>query len=105
NFVPPTLPRPAPMTALTRLAVLAASLFVLAPIAGAQPDPAKPVTPKAEPAKLDPADQSLVDFVTGQGFLADKPFAKGEYTYVRAAFSKHVEAQHGPAMRAALGPD
>jgi len=89
------------------LALLAAGLFALA--SSAAPDtlpPAPALTAvRADPPKASAAEQVLIDLVSGPVFLNEKTFTKGEYKFVRAAFAKHFEAAHGPAIKDALGDD
>jgi hypothetical protein len=93
----------------TRLAVLASVLAAL--VAHASPGSPAPRAlvradaPKGDAPKADGADQVLVDLVSGPSFLNEKAFTKGQYKYVRAAFTKYFEARQGPAIRQALGDD
>ena len=86
--------------------VLVAGLLNLA---SAAPDPrpaAPPLVPvRADSPKADEADQILVDLVSGPVFLNEKAFTRGEYKFVRAAFTKYFEARYGPAIKLALGDD
>ena len=47
----------------------------------------------------------LIDLVIGPGGLRAKTFTRGEYKSVRAAFATYFEAQHGAAIKQALGAD
>ncbi len=82
-----------------RFTLFAFAMLVLASLASS-------AQPKPEQAKPDAADQILIDLVTNQtGGFNDKAFTKGEYKYVRAAFTKYFEARQGPAIKLALGDD
>lgn len=84
------------MTLLSPRALLALALFAFGSALQAQ---------QPEPVKAGPADQILVDLVSGSAGLNEKAFTRGEYKHVRAAFTKYFEAQHGPAIKIALGDD
>ncbi len=87
-------------------AVVAVTLSTLASFAGPQqPEPPKGTQPKPDTPKAGDADQILIDLVTGPAGFSDKTFTKGEYKYVRTAFTKYFEASQGPAIKLALGAD
>src|SRR5262245_59973920 len=86
---------------------LLAGLLCLSSVASSRTQ--EPTTPNSAPVnaqpKLDAADQILVDLVTGPALFNDKAFKKGEYKYVRTAFSKYFETKYGSALKAAAGDD
>jgi hypothetical protein len=59
----------------------------------------------ADARRADAADRTLIDLVTGPAGLSEKAFTRGEYKYVRAAFTRYFEARQGPGLKAALGAD
>lgn len=84
-------------------------VLVLRPVAGFSLFLAFASLVAAQPKTTDPTptdpDQILLNLVSGSPAFADKPFAKGEYKHVRAAFTKYFEAKHGPVLKAGLGDD
>ena len=85
---------------LSRLsfATLVSAVFSLT--ASAIPPTSAPV-----PAKVEATDQILIDLVSGPSGLSTKTFTRGQYKYVRAAFTKYLEVCYGSAMKLALGDD
>lgn len=96
------------MTVRPWLPLLAAGLLVLGP-AGApraqQPEPPRPGAGAPELPKAEDADRLLIDLVTGPAGFSERAFTKGEYKYIRATFTKYIEAKYGPTIRTALGAD
>lgn len=94
-----------------RSAVLASALLALVCLGSTAPLPAAPPAPiradgaKGDAPKADEADQILLNLVSGPALLNEKAFTKGQYKFVRAAFTRYFEARHGPAIRQALGED
>lgn len=95
------------MLARIRFALLASALSALVAHATPEPGPipAPATSVRAEQAKVDEADQILIDLVNNSGGFNEKAFTKGQYKYVRAAFTKYFEMRQGPAIKLALGAD
>lgn len=88
-----------------RSAALASTLLAFVSLNLPASAPVRADGPAGEAPKADEADQILVDLVSGPALLNEKAFTKGQYKFVRTAFTKYFEAQHGAAIRAALGED
>jgi tetratricopeptide (TPR) repeat protein len=88
-------------------ALLATALCAL--ISHATPPSPRPVPPvvtvQADPPKADEADTILIDLVSGPVLLNEKAFTRGEYKFVRSAFTKYFELRQGQAIKQALGDD
>lgn len=91
------------MFAQFRCVALVAGLAVLS-VSGSAPAQ-KPELPKADPTKVEDADQILLDLITTAEGFNEKAFTKGEYKQVRTQFAKYFEAKYQSQLQVRLGAD